>query len=551
MKKSMLSKILSVALACMVLIGGLGIGTTEAKADDVSYTANLGITDAGYWPVNDMELDSVEVKGEGTYTFKVNVKDVNKDAASSTGFKVFVIDVVGAATAFADYKVTDITITADGTTDVPVDLSKIKTGDLEGKGNYRIELYNEWGETKDAPAIDIANTTWSELEVSFTIDDPATVHKPGEMDYVANLGIADASWWPVNDMELDTLKFKGEGTYTFKVSLQEMLGSSTTSTGFKVFVIDIIGAGTALADYKVSDITVTADKTTDVPVDLTKIKTGDLEDNGNYRIELYNEYGTTKDAPAIDAVNTSWSNLELKFTIEKPAESTPSDPSETESEETTPSETESESTTPSETESESTTPSESESTAPSESEEKSESVKMDYTANLGIIDAGYWPVNGMDIDSLKFTGEGTYKFTVDVEKIAGFDGASSTGFKVFVIDIIGAAKDLENFDLKNVTVKADGVEVPVDISKILTGDIEEKGSYRIELYNEWGKTKDAPAIDAVNTTYTKLEVSFTLDDPSTTTIDSKGDAATPAFMLVLAGLAFVGIAVYSKKKTMA
>lgn len=191
----------------------------------------------------------------------------------------------------------------------------------------------------------------------------------------------------------------------------------------------------------------------------------------------------------------------------------------------------------------------------------------EYKANLGLTDGGWWPCNSMEIDSVKVTGEGTYSFTVDVEKVAGYAGAESTGFKVLVIDIIGAAEAFKDYKVTDVTVKANGTEVALDESKLIIGDIEEKGNFRIEIFNEYGDTKNDPGIDATATKYSKLEVSFTIDDPKTTDTDTTdtentnntdnnkndikptqtADTAEVAMLVTLAALA-AGVVVAAKKR---
>ena len=68
-------------------------------------------------------------------------------------------------------------VVVDGS-ELPFDATKVPTGDLEGKGNYRIELYNTYGATRgNAPfAGETANGTIpalgcsSGIAVTFTLD---------------------------------------------------------------------------------------------------------------------------------------------------------------------------------------------------------------------------------------------------------------------------------------------------------------------------------------------------------------------------------------------
>ena len=74
----------------------------------------------------------------------------------------------------AGLDVTDVKITStntDGTsTDYDVDMSKVIFGDIEGNGKIRIEIYNEYGDTKNDSPINQNSITFDDkLEVTFTI----------------------------------------------------------------------------------------------------------------------------------------------------------------------------------------------------------------------------------------------------------------------------------------------------------------------------------------------------------------------------------------------
>lgn len=63
------------------------------------------------------------------------------------------------------------------------------------------------------------------------------------------------------------------------------------------------------------------------------------------------------------------------------------------------------------------------------------------------------------------------------------------------------------------SIKADGKEVEFDGSKIKYGNIEDNNNcYRIELYNEYGLTKEDPPIDPKSIMFSKeLSVTFTIE----------------------------------------
>lgn len=148
---------------------------------------------------------TVDVSKDGTYT--VAISDLQRSgideesgdeimyAPVCEGAVVFNVDIDGLADALGvatkdvdDLKtgadkmnyakekginVTDVKITQvkDGeTTEVAVDSSKILFGDIEGNGKLRIEFYNEYGDTKADPSVNLSDIYFNEsLSVTFTI----------------------------------------------------------------------------------------------------------------------------------------------------------------------------------------------------------------------------------------------------------------------------------------------------------------------------------------------------------------------------------------------
>lgn len=119
----------------------------------------------------------------------------------------------------------------------------------------------------------------------------------------------------------------------------------------------------------------------------------------------------------------------------------------------------------------------------------------------------------------KITGPGTY--TVSLDNTQAENAMSATnGANVFCVDIIGGYADLADMEVTLDSVKADGNEVKFDPEKIVYGDIEEKGNFRIEIQNAYGLTGDMSspnygAIDAASfSAAEKIEVTFTISDPN-------------------------------------
>ena len=60
------------------------------------------------------------------------------------------------------------------------------------------------------------------------------------------------------------------------------------------------------------------------------------------------------------------------------------------------------------------------------------------------------------------------------------------------------------------SIEVDGAAVSFDASKIIYGDIEEKGNYRIEIYNMYGDSKDDPGFSNATGISSSLSITFTV-----------------------------------------
>lgn len=219
----------------------------------------------------------------------------------------------------------------------------------------------------------------------------------------------------------------------------------------------------------------------------------------------------------------------------------------------------------------------------------------DYTATIAFADADW--SNQDWATGVSVTGDGTYTITTT----GGIAEATPTseGAVVFCIDLTGvttdllAAHGLTNDDITADTgagkaagfndafgivatvdsIKVDGTEVAVDNSKILVGDLEDKGNLRIEIYNEYGDTKNngaAADLDALVFS-TDMEITFTIkgldtaltgvkydasadsstndttETPSTDDQPETGDATNIVVLAMVAVLAFAGVVVSKKR----
>ncbi|MBQ8280835.1 MAG: LPXTG cell wall anchor domain-containing protein [Lachnospiraceae bacterium] len=220
----------------------------------------------------------------------------------------------------------------------------------------------------------------------------------------------------------------------------------------------------------------------------------------------------------------------------------------------------------------------------------------DYTATIAFADADW--SNQDWATAVSVTGDGTY--TITTTGGIAEETPTSEGAVVFCIDITGvttdllAAHGLTNDDITADTgagkaagfndafgivvtvdsIKVDGTEVAVDNSKVLVGDLEDKGNLRIEIYNEYGDTKNTGAaadLDALVFS-TDMEITFTIkgldtaltgvkydasadtttDDtatetPSTDEQPATGDATNIVVLAVVAVIALAGVVVSKKR----
>ena len=329
-------KLLASVTAAALALGGLALTPiTVRAAEDYTAFLMLGPVEGSIqnWDAN-LEAATTTVSGEGTYTVAISAADVEDGSTADVGLNVFCVDIVGAQEGLsADGKTFDVTalsVTADGA-DVPVDISKIKFGDIEDNGNFRIEIYNAWGSgtADDSPIGDAAAFTFADtLSVTFTLEivdapeeEAAEFELSTEQTAFLMLGPVEGSIsnWTA-DLAAATTTVSGDGTYTVAISAADVEDGSTPDVGLNVFCVDVVGLANNVPDVSaitVDALTVTADGE-DVPVDISKIKFGDIEDNGNFRIEIYNAWGsgTADDSPIGDAAAFTFADtLSVTFTL--------------------------------------------------------------------------------------------------------------------------------------------------------------------------------------------------------------------------------------------
>ena len=239
-------------------------------------------------------------KAVGQYTVKLETTEAR------TNGKVYVLDLEGFAAKYPKALVRIDAIKADGQ-DLKFDANKFHYGDLEGNGNYRIELFNIWGTgtaqnspfrasggpgEAGEPALAFNKT----LEVTFTVvsttSDGTGVYTP-TFNAVRGWGEGEAQLWGYNDGSTLKVVKSDKGQYSLENNQFDMTyeGSGFEGGTIMTFIefADLYGffPGThsTLDEFYLDGKAVSYDKS----------KVIDSNENPKYRLELFNCYGATKD----------------------------------------------------------------------------------------------------------------------------------------------------------------------------------------------------------------------------------------------------------------
>jgi len=243
--------------------------------------------------------------GLKTYTVTFNTQ------YPRTNGKVYLLELEGYSAAYPKALVRIDAIKADGN-DVKFDANKFFYGDLEGKGNYRVEMANIWGcghndswdglkdtpfhkdggETKNETALAFNHT----FEVTFTVvsntSDGTGVYTP-TFNAVRGWGEGEAQLWGYNDGSTLKVVKSDKGQYSLENNQFDMTyeGSGFEGGTIMTFIefADLYGffPGThsTLDEFYLDGQAVSYDKS----------KVVDANENPKYRLELFNCYGATKD----------------------------------------------------------------------------------------------------------------------------------------------------------------------------------------------------------------------------------------------------------------
>lgn len=183
-------------------------------------------------------------------------------------------------------------------------------GDIEGNGNYRFDIYNEW-DGSGTGTDDTSVLIRSEVNFKESISVTFTITGIGNTECQATMIFADGTWgcqnWNYNDNGEGSVVVKGDGTYTMTLH--------GAGSGIAIFAIDFIGLSNAVGAENINvklNTCVMDDWGTKLAFDNAKLVTGDLEGNGNFRADIYNEWdgsGTGSDATCgVDRSAVNFSN---------------------------------------------------------------------------------------------------------------------------------------------------------------------------------------------------------------------------------------------------
>lgn len=201
--------------------------------------------------------------------------------------------------------------------------------------------------------------------------------------------------------------------------------------------------------------------------DTSKLVYGDIESNGNLRLELYNEWGSSKADPCVSPTGFGFSkSLAVTFKLSGVT--------------------------------------------------FKEGAAGQYNAALSYA-SGDWSVSywgGTVKQDALVTGDGTYTVWMPAS-------AAASGIMVFVIDIKGMAADVVDLtavkaEIVSVVTDADIEKlcktIPVDSSKLKFNNKDGNGvDGRIEIYNEYGDTKADPGVNQSDINFCgRMSITFTI-----------------------------------------
>ena len=163
--KKLLQRSLSLVLAFVVVFTGLAVTANKAAAKAKSYKTYIMFADSTWKVQNGMSDDACKgakniknKKGAQKVTLNINRSDLDGKDEEITAANVLCVDVVDLMKDYKESKVkiSNVVVKVDGKK-VAIKAAKLKQGYIEkehqseGNYKYRLELFNEYGDTQADP----------------------------------------------------------------------------------------------------------------------------------------------------------------------------------------------------------------------------------------------------------------------------------------------------------------------------------------------------------------------------------------------------------------
>ncbi|MBQ8107982.1 MAG: hypothetical protein IJ129_04470, partial [Ruminococcus sp.] len=260
----------------MEFFGTVNKITADVKVTDISTlggkeaaTAKVGFATAD-WGLQDWDTTCEVKNGLNLMEFTL-AESENEDGSVNTqgkGVQVFVIDMEGEYERLADLqlKVTGITVNDQWVpfeydVEKDMDYDKIVYGDIEEKGNWRIDIYNAWGKTTTSEKFDEAVSPFNPENFQWNAGDVVKVYFEANSLFLPDREDAELVTKP-KPVEKTGYAFQAEDTEEPTESTDEPTDSEPTdSEPTDVTPSDVTPADTTTPDTKPAD-TKAADKTT-------------------------------------------------------------------------------------------------------------------------------------------------------------------------------------------------------------------------------------------------------------------------------------------------
>jgi len=245
--------------------------------------------------------------------------------------------------------------------------------------------------------------------------------EPVGPSYSASIYFTNSGWWPSGNG--DPINITEDGSYT--VSFDK--GAAVSDA--MVFTVDIVGVRT---DYPFCSAKVTDVRYDGVSVGFVpeNVIFGDLEGNGNLRMEFINEWGYTKslNAPAIDLASVNFTKLEVDFDF----------------------------------------------------------VFQGYEAQVMMTNDGWWP-GYSGVTNAGILGAGKHVIKADLSA-----NGAITSPMVFCLDLLSypdaATAEAGIVYMKTTNSAEEQKDMTIKPENLVYGDLEQKGNLRWEFFNIYGNT---------------------------------------------------------------